>query len=187
MKKIWPMLALAVLVGGCGPTIDYNIKAKHQYARDRDYSRYRTFQWVPLSDTIDTAQFDRNFVTSMKIAFTEAIEAKGLKRTKDNPDVLIALYAAMEGKIISSDWGYNYRWDSSSWSDYWMERRVSAKEVGKGTIVLDILDTSEQELVWTGTASEVILPEAGPDTWNKRIDEAVEKILSKYPPPAGGK
>jgi hypothetical protein len=174
---------LTVLLAACGPTIDYSVKVKHTPVPGATLEKLETYQWVPLSKTVDAAAFDTNFLVSLKVAFTDAIEAKGYRRAKDGADLLVALYVSKDGRIISSDWGWNYQWDQKAWDDYWLERRVSAKEVGEGTLMLDILDGRKKELVWSGTAQAVIIPGASGAKRNERIDEAVEKLLAKLPSP----
>jgi hypothetical protein len=174
---------LAASLAGCGPTISYDVKVTHDFRVKADYSKFNTYQWVPLSQTVDVASINRDTLVSIKIAFTDALQAKGLQRVESGPDLQVAVYVMTGGKIISTDWGYNYQWDDRSWGDYQMERRVTAKEVGEGTIVLDILDAGKKELLWSGTASAVLKPGASGADRNKKIDEAVEKLLAKYPPP----
>jgi len=181
-QRILTFLLVAVLAG-CGPTISYDVKVTHDFRVKTDYSKFSSYQWVPLVETVNVEEIKRDTLASLKIAFTDAFEARGYKRVKNNPDFIIALYVMSGGKIISSDWGYNYQWDQRSWGDYQMERRVSVKEVGEGTLVLDILDAGKKELLWSGTASAVLKPGASGADRNKKIDEAVEKLLAKFPPP----
>jgi len=175
-------ILLVAALAGCGPTIRYDVKVTHDFRAKIDYSSLKTYQWVPLSQTVNTADIDVNTLASLKIAFTDAFDARGYERIKGNPDFVVALYAMTGGKIISSDWGYNYGWDKRSWGDYQMERRVSTKEVGEGTLVLDILNGNQGELLWSGSASAVLKPGASGTDRNKKIDEAVEKLLAKFPP-----
>lgn len=174
---------LAVLLTACGPTINYSVRVDHAPFPAASLEKLATYQWVPLSKTVDATSFDTNFLVSLKVAFTDAIEAKGYRHVKDGGDLLVALYVSKGGRIISSDWGWGYQWDQQAWDGYWMERRVSAKEIGEGTLVLDILDSRKKELVWSGTARAVIRPGASGTKRNERIDEAVEKLFAKLPSP----
>jgi len=174
---------LAALLTSCGPSIDYSVRVDHAPFPAASLEKLATYQWVPLSKTVDTASFDTNFLVSLKVAFTDALEAKGYRSAKDGADLLVALYVSKGGRIISSDWGWGYQWDQQAWDGYWMERRVSAKDIGEGTLVLDIFDSRKKELIWSGTARAVIIPGAAAAKWNERIDEAVEKLLAKLPSP----
>ena len=180
-RRLLTILLVAALAG-CGPTISYEVKVKHNILVETDYRRLRTYQWVPLSQTVNTADIKRDTLASLKIAFTDAFDAKGYMRVKGNPDFVVALYVMSGGKIISSDWGYNYGWDQRSWGDYQMERRVSTKEVTEGSLVLDILDGPSGDLIWSASASAVLKPGSSGEDRNKMIDDAVEKLLAKFPP-----
>ena len=174
---------LTLLLAACGPTMDSSVKVKHSPASGASLEKLETFQWIPLRRTVDASSFDIGFLTSLKVAFTDAIEAKGYRRANEEASLLVALYLSRDGKIISSDWGLGYQWDKQAWEDYWMERKVSAKEVGEGTLMLDIFDSEKKDLVWSGTAQAMILPEASGDEMNERIDEAVAKLLATLPAP----
>ena len=85
MRRLLTILLVAALAG-CGPTISYDVKVKHNVLVETDYSRLRTYQWVPLSQTVNAAEMDVNTLASLKIAFTDAFDAKGYMRVKGNPD-----------------------------------------------------------------------------------------------------
>ena len=180
-RRLLTILLVAALAG-CGPTISYDVKVKHNILVEADYNMFKTYQWIPLSQTVNTADVKMDTLASLKIAFTDAFGAKGYKRVESNPDFVVALYAMSGGRILTSDWGYNYGWDKQSWGDYQMERRVSTKEVSEGSLVLDILDGPNGDLIWSASASAVLKPGASGTDRNKKIDEAVEKLLAKFPP-----
>jgi hypothetical protein len=52
----------------------------------------------------------------------------------------------------------------------------------EGTLILDIVDVKEHQLVWRGTAKAVVDENATPEQRQARIDQAVSMILDKYPP-----
>jgi hypothetical protein len=57
-----------------------------------------------------------------------------------------------------------------------------------GTVVICLVDAKTKRVVWQGQAADVLsLPVNDPTKATKRIDEAVAKILAKYPsnPPTG--
>jgi len=179
--KLLAVLIVATLGAGCGPSLSYNVRVDHTVGAGADFSGYRTYGWVPLSETVKAEGFDINTLASMKIAFTDALEARGHQRTGDNPDMLVALYVASGQKILSAEWGLNYAIHRPAWEGYWMERRVSIREMEEGSIVLDIVDAAEGGLVWSGTARALLKPGASGAERNRRIDEAVAKLLAGLP------
>lgn len=186
MKKRYLVVLAALLTVSCSNlyprALSKQVSVTHNFSHDVDFSRLKTYQWVPLSETMAGTAFGTDVLASMKIAFTDALEAKGFKRVKESPDFLVALYGVSEGRIQSTDWGYNYLWDSTSWGEYWEERRISTREYQEGTLVLDLLDGKKRELMWSGTAQAVLLEESSGAKRNERIDEAVAKLLDPFPP-----
>ncbi len=183
MKRIWMLAAVVLLAAGCGgPSgLSKGVSVSHYTAEGADFSGMRTFSWVPLIETIASSDFPQDVLVSMKVAFTDALVARGFTQTANTPDLFVALYLSRNGRIQSTDWGYNYRWDEQSWSGYWQERRVSTREYEEGTLVLDLIDARKQELAWSGTATAVLRAAESGEARNKRIDEAVEKLFAEVP------
>lgn len=183
------LAALPLLAASCSynslsnpRALSRSVAVTHDFSHETDFSGLKSYQWVPLSETMADGQYPQDVMASMKIAFTDALKAKGFQRVKATPDFLVALYGVTEGKIQATDWGYNYRWDQASWGGYWDERRISAREYEEGTMVLDILDPDERGLIWSGTAVAVLYEGMSGDKRNQRIDEAVAKLLDQFPP-----
>ena len=51
-----------------------------------------------------------------------------------------------------------------------------------GTLVLDFLDTGTRKLVWRGAAEAEINTQAPLPERNRLLNEAVSKMLKKFPP-----
>jgi hypothetical protein len=51
-----------------------------------------------------------------------------------------------------------------------------------GTIVLDMYDPSDKNLVWTGTATKTLDPSSSQEKNQKSLDKAMQKLLKNYPP-----
>jgi hypothetical protein len=56
------------------------------------------------------------------------------------------------------------------------------QEYEEGTLVLDFVDADTKGLVWRGVATDALDAHATPEDRGKQIQEAVTKILAKYPP-----
>ena len=52
----------------------------------------------------------------------------------------------------------------------------------QGTLVLDIIDTRTNELIWRGWANTVLDHDPEPEKVQMYVDEAVRKILEEFPP-----
>jgi hypothetical protein len=51
---------------------------------------------------------------------------------------------------------------------------------------VDLVDANRKELVWRGTASDTLDPEASPEKKEKNLQEAMAKLLEKFPPAKKG-
>jgi hypothetical protein len=107
----------------------------------------------------------------IKLAVERELAEKGLQRSAGRgADLVIRYHAGMREKVeIASDW---YGWKQR-------RRSVSAYRYREGTIVIDFVDPQLQQLVWRGWAIGVI---DKPETAQHRIQEAVGKIMERYPP-----
>jgi len=56
------------------------------------------------------------------------------------------------------------------------------REYEEGTLVLDVVNGSEKDLIWRGTAKKTVDQNATPDKITKTINEAVKKLLKGFPP-----
>jgi hypothetical protein len=51
-----------------------------------------------------------------------------------------------------------------------------------GTLILDIVDASSERLVWQGSARAELAGSPEPLTRDARIQEAVRRVLARFPP-----
>ncbi len=96
----------------------------------------------------------------------------------DKPDFLIAIYGESQLKTEVVDWGYS----PGRYGRYWGPGRVDVYQYEEGTLILDCVDADLMELIWHGTATGAIEPNLSAEKRTKRINNAVAKILEKFPP-----
>ena len=123
-------------------------------------------------------------VERVRKAVDAELEAKGLKRTSQKPDFLIAEHMTKENKVDIDSWGYSYGPFPGYWGGYWGPGDISTYQYEEGTLILDFVDAGSKKLIWRGTAKANIENVDSPEKSKKLIDEAVQKILQKYPPPS---
>jgi uncharacterized protein DUF4136 len=51
-----------------------------------------------------------------------------------------------------------------------------------GTLVIDISDPAEKDLIWRGTGTKSLNPSGNPQKNEERLQKAIAKILKNYPP-----
>jgi hypothetical protein len=80
-----------------------------------------------------------------------------------------------------SGWGYGYGWRYGGGMS-----TTTVTEVPVGTLIVDIVDAGKKELVWRGTASDTLNPEASPEKKEQNLQEAMAKLLANFPPAKKG-
>lgn len=177
IKKGWLLIfGFVLFLSGC-VTVDVRI----DYDPSFDFSRYQAFQFAPSQRQSAALSRGSSFIRDP--FFTKAVEqeigavlsAKGY-RTAASPrsaDFLISYYAVARNQTAISPTAYSM--------GRYGRRRVSPGRVYRyrqGTLVIDIIDSAQRELVWRGIGSGVL------DRMNptKNLLLAVEKVLKAFPP-----
>lgn len=56
-----------------------------------------------------------------------------------------------------------------------------ASEVQEGTLIIDVVDSKTNKLIWRGVGERQVDPDIGPERRLKRIGDGVTKILASFP------
>lgn len=164
------LLPLLLLVAACSAIYDVS----YDYDAEADLTNFGTYDWLPQPEGV---RADDILVKRVKRATNAELGEKGLRMTADNPDFLIAMHAGSEEKVTQSDWGYTY---SRNW--HHGGGRSRSFRYQEGTLVLDFIDGESKELVWQGRAKGFVDKNSNPKKDDKLVNEAVRKILKKFPP-----
>lgn len=164
------VFSLAILLIGCS-----TISVNHDYDPDYNFTRLKTYDILPVP-----AKAARNELVVKRVvsAIKRNLDAKGIKRDSHKPDFLVAIHGGRQTKVNVVDWGYAY----GRYGRHWGPRMVDVYEYQEGTLIIDFVDARTKELFWRGAATGVIDPYASPEERGKIINEAVTKVLDKFPP-----
>lgn len=156
-----------------------------------DFSSYRTFKWIPRADRTrqDTAEISPLFSKRLRYTVDRVLTAKGYRQASSGPaDFLITFHVGLKDKVEVTDYGYGYggfRGSSARYNNYWgssyYSQDIDVYQFTEMRLVLDFVDSKSNELIWRGLATGVI---SGIGSDEKRIHDAVEKMLGKFPPGA---
>jgi len=149
------------------------------FAGDADFSKYKTYKWVP----IESAQY-LDELTSGQLTGTLQVELakKGLTRS---PSATADLYIGYQ--IVSGDSkhlnllviGTEYHPPAEAAPE---TSEDTSTIIHSGTLVLYLFDSANKRLVWWSLTPNAIDADANPDKKQKRLDKAIEKLLNNYPP-----
>jgi hypothetical protein len=164
--------ACMALVG----TVLFAQSVTYDFDRSADFSRFRTYTWVPGTSVSDGLNHQR-----IIRAVDAQLTARGLSKVEatGHPDVLVAYHASFDRnlEISAPGWG-GYRFAGP---------RSGTARVGEivvGTLAIDMMDSQTRNIVWRGMAAKELDGTASPEKKEKGINQAAEKIFKKYPPSA---
>jgi hypothetical protein len=166
--------ALAALTSGCA-----TMNVSSHIERGVDFGQFRTWDFGP-ADTLPTGdpRLDNNpfFKDYLEGAVGKALEARHYARTTaGTPDLLVHYHANISKTfdVNGVDNRYGYCYDNC-------EPRVIEYE--QGTIVLDVVDTHTNRVVWRGWAQDSIDGVIdNQESLRKEVTKAVARMMELFP------
>jgi hypothetical protein len=179
------LLVFAVLVFGVPRLPGQDIR--YDFDKDKDFSKYKTYKWVPIKGADQPDELTAKAITS---AVDAQLAQKGLSKSdSDSADLYIGYQIALgqekEFTSYNTGWGYGPGWGAGWYGYGGMTSNTtygSTSTVYVGTVDLSMYDAAQKQLVWRGSASKTLDPKAKPEKKEKNINKAVAKLLKKYPP-----
>jgi PBP1b-binding outer membrane lipoprotein LpoB len=172
-KLILAIISALFILTGCSsiPTDDITVEADS--APGFNLASYKTYYWLGSISAISDSYgqwkppgFDTDVEIQRLIA--QELGVKGLTETESNPDVFAIFLAginmdALEGKIDSK------------------LKSITISNIPKGALMIGLVDSKTEELVWAGVAQAEIQEDIPAETVKKRLDYAVSEIFKKLP------
>ncbi|XXF77454.1 DUF4136 domain-containing protein [Myxococcaceae bacterium GXIMD 01537] len=184
-----PFLLLALLTlaacAGIETKTDYNPDAVGKL------DGYRTYNWLPTPQGGDPRVYNSLTAQRVQAAVDQELQSRGYQKVDRDPNFRIGWHGAIDQKldVQTVDLAYGYSWDPW-YSPFYPgvavggagvpETYVNEYEVG--TLVLDIVDGPTNKLEWRGSAQAQLSENPSPEKSQKRIQEAVDKLLADFPP-----
>ncbi|MFY8036250.1 MAG: DUF4136 domain-containing protein, partial [Cyclobacteriaceae bacterium] len=102
--------------------------------------------------------------------------AKSIYKDSIAPSLRVHYHITVDSRssIRPANYGYAY-------GPYWMRNQMDSYSYREGTLIIDLMDAKNNNLVWRGWASSV-LNDNDIDLSETKITEAVMKILQQFPP-----
>lgn len=186
MKKL-SFLMFVLLFWGVRASVAQDIR--YDFDKDKDFSKYKTYKWVPIKGADLPDDLTAKQITS---AIDADLASKGFTKTDaDNADLYVAYQTALGSEkqytAYNTGWGYGGGW-GGGWYGYGGMATTttygSTSTIHIGQLDVSIYDAAQKALVWRGTATKTLDPKAKPDKKQKNINKAVEKLLKNFPPKA---
>ncbi|MFC6996261.1 DUF4136 domain-containing protein [Rufibacter roseus] len=184
-------LAMVVLVmgfTGCAPT--FNVST--DYDKATNFQQYQTWSWYqdqPVAKSDSTRRYSTFLDKRIKTAVENEMARRGFTKadSRKEADMLLAYDVSIESMqevrpdymtipSIGFGYWYGYRY---AYRYNRLYNNTTVREYQEGTIILDIVDTKSNELVWRGTGQTTGGEKA---LTQEKVQEIVTQILAKYPP-----
>jgi hypothetical protein len=170
-------LALAILViAGCS---QFTVRANRDPAAD--FGRYRSFAWLPLAAAApdDQTTGDRALDKRIYEAIEGEVQKKGyVPAASDKADLLLTYRLLRTDGYQEPKLPYAAQWHRGAYMEAY---HASPDTYERGTLIIDVVDRAQSELVWRGLASARLQPHTSYDSTVKRARAAIEQTLASLP------
>jgi hypothetical protein len=153
------------------------ILVSYEKADQGDFSKFKTFQVYSL-DVKNIPEFEpkKEGLNLLIGEINKQMISRGYEKVKANPDLIINVGVSITAEVQTRETTIrdapmyigqrNYKWESEE---------VIVREYTEGTVTLDIVDTSENELIWQAVTSGIL------EKNQNKIAKGVQKLFKKYP------
>jgi len=168
----------ALLLAGCS-----TVTVTTDYDRSANFGALRTYAWRPgPQQGLDDPRFDRGFLDArVHAAVDRVLAARGHQQATPGtaPDFLVGYHAVVRQKTsvqtINSWYGYRV----GGWAAY---PATHTYDYDEGTLLIDVIEPTTMKLLWRGVGKGVVDASASAEKRERRINDAVDKILADFPP-----
>ena len=157
-------------------------KVKIDYNKRTDFSRFKTYAWVPGTPVFDP-QLDRYIKNSV----IDVLLHSGMtEATVDKADLLVTYHAAI-GTDLSVGTAIDPTYAASGGvavpgHSVWESSGGIATHVTKGSLTFELIDRAANRPIWTGTAKHTVSEKS-----SERLDQvqkSLDKLFRHFPPTA---
>jgi len=174
------LYALTVLAGSGA----FAQKVHVQFEKGVDFSRFKTYAWLESKHPADGLWAPR-----VVAAIDKQLTRKGLKRGNllMCPDLEVLYNSGLKTRTVAEGCDYGCVYTEYLYSQiygprwFWPRGPGSwVSEVEKdGSLVVDLVDASNNEIVWRGVATAVLSDK--PKNNERKLNKAIRKMFKKYP------
>jgi len=164
-------LALAVAAAACS-----TLQVNTDYAPGTDFTKYKTFtikHGAAARDAIAVQRFE--------LSLANALQARGLLQVPDGADLNVFDHFVLGRDTQLNTYGYG---GYGRWGGMGGMQTTQVQEIPTGTVVVDLVDTKTNNMVWRGIAKDELSTTATPEQRQQKADEVAQQLFANYPPQA---
>jgi hypothetical protein len=174
MKKTSLGFFLLLMVA-CSPEIQVHT----DFDPDYDLWTFKTFDWgqkVNIEEGRNPFHYNELNDKRIKSAVQDQLTKRGYLQTDTAPELTLHYHIIVKDKSVFVTESYDY-----SYSAYWMRMETNIYSYREGTLILDLMDSKTNNLIWRGWAVSPLDSSYKPEEIDKLIKKAVAKIFNKFP------
>ncbi len=170
------VVTLSLLAAGCAA----GIPVEMDYDPGQDFSDFRNYAWHN-----QVSAPNQLVETRIRSAIDAGLAARGYVRVESagDPDFRVSFTAVAEQALkfdsVSASMSYRRR----GWGTR-VGTSTRVREYTRGTLIVDIIDPSGENLLWRGASARKLLQERTPEEKERDAREIVTAILQAFPPKA---
>jgi hypothetical protein len=179
----------AVVLTGCT-----YVAVSSEHNPGADFSGLSTYDWAeppqPVADDPHTQNPDLD--ARVRKAIETELTARGFTRAGNEANFLVGYHMAVERRLdvqyIDDYYGYS-GYSATGRRDFGGSGRSISRrprqmtyEYDQGTLVIDISTPESKDLIWRGSATAAIQAFDSQKKRDRRLAEAVKKVLKEFPP-----
>ena len=165
MHRTHPVLALMawLLVAG---TVTADVKV--EFDPGFDFTAYSSYAWRE-----GTRARREGAEKRIHDSVDRELAAAGLRLAEEDADLWVVTHVLVDQHSLR-----DLR-DESYWEFYKGIKSVDPYDLGRGAVVIDLVDPKLEQIVWRGVVSKAVDKNMKPDS--KKIDEAIHSVLKRLP------
>ena len=142
-----------------------------------NFAQYKTYSWQAIKP--ENSLWD----SRIKSAIDAQLAAKGWTRVDADGDVaIVAIKTTQTQRTLNTFYdGFGGGW---GWRGFggggFGESTTSEQDYKEGTLVIDLYDAKTKQLIWRGSAQDMISDKAEKN--EKNLDKGVAKMFKSFPP-----
>lgn len=178
-RKIMCLRSLGMLAGFLLAVAGFTVaqEVHTDYDHNANFSQYHTYSWakVEMPDPLYNSRVEQDM--------DKQLQAKGWQRVETGGDVNLTAMGTTQTKT-RLDTFYNGGFGGWRWGGFPGQATTTSEDYQVGTLILDMFNASNHNLLWRGVASGTISNDAKNN--DKRLESAAEKFFKDFPPKAKG-
>jgi len=175
ITKSLSIVALLLICWACGP----QLRVHSDYDPAYNVKNYTAFNWGPkinIEAGNNPLYYNELSDKRIKAAILQQLTQRGYRFDEGSSDLVVHYHIIIDDQtmIVTDPPGDEY-------GPYWLRMQTNLRQYQEGTLILDVMDSQSNSLIWRGWATAAIDPYYSPDDAEALTKKVVGKIFKKFP------